>query len=49
MPCAFNPYYIQNIHEVYDQGGDLNTVLHSPFFSRIHEWIDAYRCNPPAD
>jgi len=49
MPCAFNPYYMQNIHEIYDQGGDLNTVLHSPFFSRIREWIDAYGCNPPAD
>jgi hypothetical protein len=49
MPCVFNPYYMQNTHEVYDQGGDLNTALHSPFFSHIREWIDAHGCNPPAD
>jgi MoaA/NifB/PqqE/SkfB family radical SAM enzyme len=48
MPCVFNPYYVQNIHQVYAEGGDLNTLLHSPFFSRIREWIEAYAYDPPA-
>ena len=49
MPCVFNPYYLQNIHEVYASGGDLNTILDAPFFRRIRRWADAYAYDPPPE
>jgi MoaA/NifB/PqqE/SkfB family radical SAM enzyme len=48
-PCVFNPYYVQNIQEVYASGGDLNTILNSAFFQRIRRWADAYAYDPPAE
>jgi MoaA/NifB/PqqE/SkfB family radical SAM enzyme len=41
-PCVFNPYSVHNINDVYANGGDLNTVLFSPFMKGIREWQDNY-------
>lgn len=48
-PCVFFPYSTHNILEVYRNGGDLNTVLHSPFFDSIRKWHRAYGYLQPAD
>ncbi len=42
MPCAFYPYTVDNIYQVYENGGDLNTVLMSPFFKSIRKWQQDY-------
>lgn len=42
MPCAFFPYSTGNIHEVYRNGGNLNTVLSSPFFKELRQWQNDY-------
>jgi len=41
-PCAFIPYSTQNIFDVFGNGGNLDTILHSPFFKRIRQWQDEY-------
>lgn len=46
-PCGFQPYAVDNINEVYERGGDLNTVLESDFFRAIREWQDNYGCGKP--
>lgn len=48
MPCVFNPYKSHNIVDVYKEGGDLNTVLFSPFFKGIRDWQQEYseHCPP---
>jgi len=48
MPCVFNPYKVDNIVEIYQQGGNLNTVLFSSFFKGIREWQQEYALNGPA-
>ena len=48
-PCVFFPYSTHNIIEVYRNGGDLNTILHSPFFESIRTWQRAYGYLQPAD
>ncbi|MBL7075299.1 radical SAM protein [candidate division KSB1 bacterium] len=48
LPCAFNPYTVDNIYQVYREGGDLNTVLISPFFRSIREWQRDYSYMKPA-
>ena len=42
MPCVFNPYKVDNIIEVYEKGGNLNTILFSSFFKSIREWQKEY-------
>jgi MoaA/NifB/PqqE/SkfB family radical SAM enzyme len=42
MPCVFLPYSTHNIIEVYKNGGDLNTVLFSPFFEAVRKWQKEY-------
>jgi MoaA/NifB/PqqE/SkfB family radical SAM enzyme len=42
MPCVFTPYSTHNIKEVYNRGGDLNTILNSPFFKAIRKWQRDY-------
>jgi len=49
MPCVFVPYSTHNIIEVYKNGGDLNTVLFSPFFERIRKWQKEYSYLKPKD
>ena len=49
-PCVFVPYSTHNIQQVYQQGGDLNTILYSPFFSSIRKWQYAYGfMKPPTE
>jgi len=42
MPCVFNPYTTHNILDVYNKGGNLNSVLFSPFFKEVRKWQDDY-------
>ena len=48
MPCVFFPYTVDNIVEVYRQGGDLDLVLNSPFFKSIRQWQRNYSYMKPA-
>jgi len=48
MPCVFTPYSTHNIIEVYKSGGDLNTILNSPFFKAIRKWQIDYSYEKPA-
>lgn len=38
MPCVFAPYSAGNIHKLYAQGGQLNTIWEAPFFTAIRKW-----------
>lgn len=46
-PCVFYHYASQNIVEIYNQGGDLNSALFSPFFEKIREWQNNYVFDKP--
>jgi MoaA/NifB/PqqE/SkfB family radical SAM enzyme len=48
MPCAFYPYTADNIYKIYKDGGNLNTVLMSPFFQSIRKWQRDYSYMKPA-
>ena len=48
LPCAFYPYTGANIKQVYQEGGDLNTVLMNPFFEAIRKWQRDYSYMKPA-
>lgn len=48
-PCVFFPYTLDNIVQVYAHGGDLNTVLLSPFFEAIRHWQREYGFGKPSD
>jgi len=48
MPCVFNPFYVDNINEVYARGGTLNDVLFSRFFGGIRDWQHRYAYTEPA-
>ena len=41
-PCAFIPYSTHNIFDVFGNGGNLDTILYSPFFKKIRQWQDEY-------
>jgi len=41
-PCAFVPYSIGNIYDVFQRGDNLDAILRSPFFQRIRQWQDEY-------
>jgi len=41
-PCVFVPFRIANIYDVYRSGGDLNTILESPFPTVIRHWQNRY-------
>jgi len=47
-PCVFFPYSTHNIIEVYKSGGNLMTVLNSPFFQAIRKWQRDYSYMKPA-
>jgi len=49
MPCVFFPYKTHNIIQTYKDGGDLNTVLFSPFFKEIRHWQNEYGYTNPQD
>jgi sulfatase maturation enzyme AslB (radical SAM superfamily) len=48
-PCAFVPYSTHNIYDVFAGGGNLDTILVSPFFQRIRQWQDEYAYVQPAE
>jgi len=48
-PCVFNPFSVHNIKEVYAEGGDLNTVVLSPFGEKIRIWQRDYFFDKPND
>jgi len=41
-PCAFIPYSTHNIFDIFGNGGNLDTILYSPFFKRIRQWQNEY-------
>ena len=49
FPCVFNPYYTHNIVEIYQNGGDLNTALFTPFMETIRKWHHSYILDRPPD
>ncbi|MCD6393638.1 MAG: radical SAM protein [Planctomycetes bacterium] len=48
-PCAFVPYSVGNIYDVFQTGGNLNTILESAFFQRIRQWQRDYGYAQPAE
>jgi MoaA/NifB/PqqE/SkfB family radical SAM enzyme len=48
-PCAFMPYYVANINELYRENKTLNDVLFSPYFTAIRNWQNEYAYRQPAD
>jgi MoaA/NifB/PqqE/SkfB family radical SAM enzyme len=49
MPCVFVPYAVDNIHDVFARGGDLDTLREAPFFRKIRAWQDEYGFARPAE
>jgi len=47
-PCVFVPYSTNNIVDIYEQGGNLNTAWESPFLSAIRDWQQEYGYDKPA-
>jgi MoaA/NifB/PqqE/SkfB family radical SAM enzyme len=41
-PCVFAPFSAGNIVEIYDSGGDINTIWKSGFFKAIRDWQKEY-------
>lgn len=41
-PCVFVPYSPANIRDIYAQGGNLDNVWKTPFFSGIRKWQGEY-------
>lgn len=48
-PCAFMPYYVTNIYEIYRENKTLNDVLFSPYFTAIRDWQADYAYRQPPD
>lgn len=48
MPCVFTPYSTQNIKEIYQNGGNINTVLDTPFFKAVRKWQTDYGYMQPS-
>jgi MoaA/NifB/PqqE/SkfB family radical SAM enzyme len=46
-PCAFNPFSVDNIKEVYAEEGDLNTVLFSSLLTETRNWQREYFDDKP--
>jgi MoaA/NifB/PqqE/SkfB family radical SAM enzyme len=42
MPCVFVPYYVDNINELYSNGGNLGDVMQSKFFRNGRKWQREY-------
>ena len=38
MPCVFIPYYVDNIIDIYNKGGNLTDAIMSDFFKKGREW-----------
>lgn len=48
MPCVFTPYSTHNIKEIYENGGNINTVLTTPFLKAIRKWQTEYGYMQPS-
>jgi MoaA/NifB/PqqE/SkfB family radical SAM enzyme len=48
MPCVFNPYYTDNLYDIYARGGHLDDALFSPFMKGIRQWQRRYYYNDEA-
>lgn len=48
MPCVFTPYSTHNIRELYQNGGNITTVIDSPFFKAVRKWQTEYGYMLPA-
>jgi MoaA/NifB/PqqE/SkfB family radical SAM enzyme len=48
MPCVFTPYSTHNVKEIYQNGGDINTILETPFFKAVREWQTEYGYMQPS-
>ncbi len=48
-PCAFFPYYLANVYDVYKEGKTINDVLLSPYFSTIRSWQNDYGYTQPPE
>jgi MoaA/NifB/PqqE/SkfB family radical SAM enzyme len=48
MPCVFNPYYSDNIYDIYEKGGHVDDALFSPLMKHIREWQREYYYNSSA-
>jgi MoaA/NifB/PqqE/SkfB family radical SAM enzyme len=48
-PCAFFPYYLSNINDIYGEGKNLNDVLFSPYFESIRKWQNDYGYRQPPE
>jgi MoaA/NifB/PqqE/SkfB family radical SAM enzyme len=48
-PCVFNPIFVDNIAEVFARGGDLNSVISSPLFTKVRCWQRDYFLDRPAN
>ncbi len=48
-PCAFFPYYLANVYDVYKEGKTINDVLLSPYFSSIRKWQNDYGYAQPPE
>jgi MoaA/NifB/PqqE/SkfB family radical SAM enzyme len=46
-PCAFYPFSVHNIKDIYAGGGDLNTALFSPLLTGIRDWQREYFDDKP--
>jgi MoaA/NifB/PqqE/SkfB family radical SAM enzyme len=41
-PCVFFPYKIANVHQLYDSGSSLSSVLTNDYFKAIRSWQKEY-------
>jgi len=41
-PCAFYPFSVHNVKDIYADGGDLNTAIFSPLLTGIRNWQREY-------
>ncbi len=48
-PCVFVPYTTHNINDIYKNGGTLDEVLHSDFFTKIRAWQADYGYEKPPE
>jgi len=46
-PCAFVPYAVDNINDIYAAGKTINAALESPFFRKIRVWQAEYGYEQP--
>jgi len=45
MPCVFIPYYLDNIHKLYETGKTLSDAMFSSFFTEGRKWQSDYMTN----